>query len=84
MVYHERTYPAFKLVSISKKPARQSWFFHIWIKRLILKAFDLNAELSDPTKKPPLWRLFCRENLATDTKQGYGRQENQSNNSHLF
>jgi hypothetical protein len=26
----------------SEKPARQSWFFHIWSKRLRLNAKDLN------------------------------------------
>ena len=44
------------------KPASYGWFFHIWGKRLILKAFDLNADLSDlatlQTKKPPDWEAF--------------------------
>ena len=32
-------------VSIPKKPTRQSRFFHIWRKRLIPKAIDLNTVL---------------------------------------
>ena len=36
---------AVKPVSIPKKTARQGGFFHIWRKRLMLKAFDLNADL---------------------------------------
>ncbi|MDF5213454.1 hypothetical protein P3620_25590, partial [Vibrio parahaemolyticus] len=36
---------AAKLVSIPKKPTLASRFFHIWRKRLIPKASDLNAEL---------------------------------------
>ncbi|MDF4316851.1 hypothetical protein P3375_25665 [Vibrio parahaemolyticus] len=36
---------AVKPVSIPKKPTLLGRFFHIWRKRLIPKAFDLNADL---------------------------------------
>ncbi|MDF4588387.1 hypothetical protein P3439_24505, partial [Vibrio parahaemolyticus] len=45
-----------------RKPASYGWFCHIWGKRLILKAFDLNdpfyRSLPIPTKKPPDWEAF--------------------------
>ncbi|EAW1242687.1 hypothetical protein CR29_26945 [Salmonella enterica subsp. enterica] len=45
MGYHERTYTGRQTSKYSEKPTRQSRFFHIWRKRLMLKAFDLNADL---------------------------------------
>ncbi|MDF5178547.1 hypothetical protein P3624_23465, partial [Vibrio parahaemolyticus] len=58
------------------KPASYGWFFHIWGKRLILKAFDLNADLLDlttlQTKKPPDWEAFlflsCEKNIFQNFK----------------
>lgn len=44
MGYHERTYrPRNRKYSEINRPARR--FFHIWGKRLISNAFDLNADL---------------------------------------
>nr|ADE60768.1 hypothetical protein repV6-ORF1 [Vibrio sp. VP6(2010)] len=43
MIYHERTSKRGSNVRVSRrKPASYGWFCHIWGKRLILKAFDLN------------------------------------------
>ncbi|MDW2057587.1 hypothetical protein R7Q40_25085, partial [Vibrio sp. 506] len=58
------------------KPASYGWFFHIWRKRLMLKAFDLNADLLDlttlQTKKPPDWEAFlflsCEKNIFQNFK----------------
>lgn len=45
MGYHERTYTGRQTSKYSEINRLAGRFFHIWRKRLIPKAFDLNADL---------------------------------------
>lgn len=73
MGYHEKTYrPRNRKYSEINRPARR--FFHIWRKRLMLKAFDLNADLPISVilhqKKPSFGEAFLFPPLDTYISPG--------------
>ena len=46
---------AYQTSEYFEKPLRQEWFFHIWGKRLISNALDLNDQHIDLSHSPPFF-----------------------------